>query len=282
MSADVASRPDAARPRPAAAGAHRRRRRRGAVLFWQFGTLVGLVLLWWLTWATQALPRALVPAPWEVAVGMATLAGTGAFWAALWATLSGALVALAVAVLIGVPVGLLLGTVPALYRATQLIIDVGRSFPTVALLPVMILVLGATTRMKVVVILFAVVWPILLQTYDGARRIDPVVADTAAAYRIPRGLRFVKVTLPNAAPFTVTGIRIAASAAILIALGVEVLTQTPGMGGNLARAQTDGAPALALAYLGYAGLVGWALYRVLAGAEDRVLVWSRRTGGGRP
>jgi NitT/TauT family transport system permease protein len=243
------------------------RRRAWNLRIWQLAAVLALVLAWAVVYLLRIFSPDLIPSPWDVAVQFVLLATEATFWLSVWNTLYSALVALLLAILVGVPLGMLLGINPTLYRYTQLLIDLGRSFPTVALLPVLILVIGANNQMKIVVIFLGVVWPILLQTFYGARRLDPVIADTVRSYQIPRGLKFVKVVLPNAAPFAVTGIRIAAAAAILIALGVEVLSLTPGMGGSLARAQADGAPAVAMAY-------------VLWAAEGRLLAWSRRGKGG--
>lgn len=252
------------------------------LLAWQCVTVLVIVGLWTLVYESGALSHELVPPLWDVAREFVTLAVTAAFWTALATTVSNALIGLALGVVVGVPLGLLLGISDAAYRSAQFLIDLGRSFPVIALLPVMVLVLGATSQMEVVVVFSGVLWPILLQTIYGARRIDAVIADTVRSYRIPMRLRFARVVLPNAAPMAATGVRIAASASVLIAVGVEVLSLTPGMGGNLARAQTDGAPALAMAYVIYAGLVGLALNKVLWVAEGRILSWNRRaTGGGR-
>jgi len=266
---------------PSSAKARRRRgagvRKRTRLLLWQLVTVAVIAALWTLVYETGALSREIVPPPWDVVHEFLVLAVTGAFWTALATTVSNALIGLAVGVVVGVPLGLLLGISAAAYRSAQFLIDLCRSFPVIALLPVMVLVLGATSEMETVVVFSGVLWPILLQTIYGARRIDQVIADTVRSYRIPALLRFAKVVLPNAAPMAATGVRIAASASILIAVGVEVLSLTPGMGGNLARAQTDGAPALAMAYVVYAGLVGLVLNKVLWIAESRVLSWNRRT-----
>ncbi|WP_159553151.1 ABC transporter permease [Citricoccus sp. K5] len=214
---------------------------------------------------------------WEVAVRFVTLITESEFWFALGFTVSNALIGLLLAIIVGIPLGMVLGTSPALNRSTQFLVDLGRAFPVIALLPVMVLILGATAQMEIVVVFLGVVWPILLQTIDGAKRVEPVIADTVSAYRIPLRLRFIKVTLPNAAPFAVTGIRIASSASILIALGVEVLSVTPGIGGEISRAQTDGAPALALSYVIYAGIVGFLVNKVLWSVEGKLLAWNRQS-----
>lgn len=259
------------------------RRRAGStrigLAVWQLTTALIVVALWTLVYTSGMLGRELVPPPWDVAREFAGLAVSSSFWTALATTVSNAAIGLLAGIVVGVPLGLLLGISQAAYRSAQFLIDLGRSFPVIALLPVMVLLLGATSQMEIVVVFSGVVWPILVQTIYGARRIDAVIADTVRSYRIPPLLRFVKVVLPNAAPFAATGIRIAASTSILIAVGVEVLTLTPGMGGNLARAQTDGAPALALAYVFYAGLVGLALNKILWAVEGRALAWDRRGAG---
>ncbi|MQA08979.1 MAG: ABC transporter permease subunit [Pseudonocardiaceae bacterium] len=259
-----------------------RSRKRIGLAAWQLGTALLIAAVWTLVYESGLLSRELVPPLWDVAREFVTLAGTAAFWAALATTVSNALTGLAAGIVVGVPFGLLLGISQAAYRSAQFLIELGRSFPVIALLPVMVLVLGATSQMEIVVVFSGVLWPILVQTIYGARRIDPVIADTVRGYRIPPLLRFVKVVLPNAAPFAATGVRIAASASILIAIGVEVLSLTPGMGGNLARAQTDGAPALALAYVVYAGLVGLAMNKILWTVEGRALAWNRRATRSEP
>lgn len=246
---------------------------------WQLLALAVVLLVWTLVYLSGYFSRELLPSVGGVAHSLVDLAGQPGFWRALASTVSNALIGLALGIAVGIPVGLVLGISPPLQRSTQFIVDFGRAFPVLALLPVMVLMLGATSRMEIVVVFSGVVWPILLQTTDGARRVEPVIADTVRAYRIPRRLAYLKVVLPNAAPFAVTGIRIAAATSILVALGVEVLSLTPGMGGNLSRAQTDGAPAVALAYVVYAGLVGLLLNKVLWVIEARFLAWNRRAVG---
>lgn len=255
------------------------RRGSGILLGYQALFLVGLVGVWTLTWALELIHRDLVPAPWAVGMEMAGLLTSPTFWESVWQTLAGSLVALMISTVIAVPLGIALGMAPAAYRALQFVIDFGRSFPTVAVLPVVILVLGTTVQMKVFVLVIGLVWPILIQTYYGARRLDPMLVETVTAYRIPRRLAFLKVLLPSAAPFAATGIRIAAAVAILVSIGIEILTLTPGMGGALAQSQTNGLAARAIAYTIYAAFLGLALYVILVRAEDRLLRWNHRAEG---
>lgn len=242
----------------------------------QFGVIMLPVLAWAIVNHLQLLNEDILPPVAAVAVELVALFVSPEFWFSVGRTLMSALIALLIALAVGVPLGLLLGITPAARRATQVIFDFGRSFPIIALLPLMSLILGTNQVMEIGVISLALVWVILAQAIDGSRRLDPVIADTVSAYRIGSVLRFWKVVLPNAAPYLVTGIRIAATAALLIAIGIELLTQLPGLGGEISRAQLYRVPAMGLAYVIYAGIVAMILNTVLWRAESRLLAWSRR------
>ncbi len=235
---------------------------------------VGIIAVWWIAAHFDWLSDQILPSPFDVLRSFVALAFTGSFWISFLQTLASAMGGLLIAFLIAVPVGLALGITPVLERMTRFLLDLGRSFPVIALLPVMILLLGTSAAMKVTVIVLGVVWPILLQTTYGSRRMDPVVRDTTKIYRITLRLRFFKVVLPAAAPFIATGVRVAASVAILLSIAVELLGRTPGMGHSLGQAQIDGRPDIALAYLVYSGLLGMLINWIFMRLEDRIIVWN--------
>lgn len=253
-----------------------RARRRWRVLWLQVGVIAVLLAAWQIVVSTGRFSERVLPSPLSVAAALGESLGSAAFWSGLGSTMAGALGGLGLSILIGVPLGLAVGATPTARRSTKLLFDVGRSFPVIAILPVMVLLLGSNTWMEIVVTFVAVVWPVLVQSIDGARRIDPVIDDTVRSYRIPRGLRYLRVVLPNALPFIATGIRIAASAAIVIALAVEILSLTPGIGGLLARTRADGATSYGFAYVAVAGVIGILLNNLLWLLEERLLAWNRR------
>lgn len=261
---------------PRALPAPRRPRPRRWLFLGQVGVGVVLVGVWWLAAAFAWLPPELLPSPAQVARAAGDLGGTGGFWLNVLDTLVRALISLAAAIVVGVPVGLVLGLVPAAERATRFVVDFARSFPVIAMLPVVILVAGADSQSEIFVVFLGVIWPVLLQTVYGARHLDPVVRDTARSYRISLWLRFTKVLLPTAAPFIMTGIRIGATVSFLVAVGVELLARTGGMGGALYDAQVDARPDLAYVYIIAAGLIGMALNWLLQRAERRLIVWNAR------
>lgn len=239
-----------------------------------------LLFLWWLATATGLVAPTVIPPVTDVGAQLAESSQTTRLWTAALTTVASAAAGLGLAIAAGIPLGLVIGAHPHVDRMTRFLVDLGRSFPVIALLPVMILLLGATPRMKLVVVFLACVWPILIQSLYGARRLDPVIVDTVRSYRIPRMLRFRRVVLPSAGPFIATGIRVAAAGAVLVSVGVEVLSQTPGLGRQITLAQRGGASATALVYVLYAGLLGLLLNSGLWACEQRLLRWQRRDGAG--
>jgi NitT/TauT family transport system permease protein len=231
------------------------------------------VLLWALVCQAGWVSREALPTPSAVLDAFTHAIRTAELWDSAGETLSGAVIGLLAAALVGIPLGLVTGTYAAAERASRLLVDVLRSFPVIALLPVFLLVLGSKPSTKITVVFIACVFPIFLQAQYGARGVDPTIVETVQSYRIPRLLRFRKVVLPNATPSIMTGLRLAATTSVLVALGVEILTTLPGMGHMVVQGQQNGNAALAFAYILMAGLIGYAINKGSELLEGRLLRW---------
>ena len=149
-------------------GAAPRRGRRKVVLL-QLLCFVVVVAIWALVSATGLVSATALPAPTAVAAAFVDLIPTSGYWKALGQTIWGALVGLVFAIAIGIPLGLVTGTYAAAERSSRLLVDILRSFPVIALLPVFLLVIGSNQSMKSTVVFIACVFPIFLQAQYGAR-----------------------------------------------------------------------------------------------------------------
>lgn len=135
-----------------------------------------------------------------------------------------------IAIGVGVLAGLVIGEVELLRRAIDPILQFGRAIPQVAIVPIVIGVLGIGAAPKVYVIAFACVWPILLNTIDGVRGLDPAVREVATAFRIPPLLRFRRVVLRAAMPQIVAGVRVALSIGVVVMVVSELFGADRGLG----------------------------------------------------
>ncbi|MFJ6570715.1 ABC transporter permease [Streptomyces sp. NPDC091292] len=196
-----------------------------------------------------------------------------AYWTAVAGTLQGWAVGLAIATVIAVPLGMLIGFSELAYRALRPVIEFLRPVPSVALIPLSILVYGTGLSGKAFLVAFACTWPVLIQSLYGARGVDPVQLDTARSYRIPWARRALRVVLPSTVPYIATGLRIASATALILAVTAELIVGSTGLGRSISEARQGGDIALMYSLIATTGLLGWALNTLFAQVERRALHW---------
>lgn len=200
----------------------------------------------------------------------------------LWAvveTVWPAIIGLLGACLIGIPIGLLLGISPLAERISRGLVDVLRSLPGTALIPVFMITIGTGDLMKVILVVFVGIWPILFNTMYGIASVDKVAIESALSCRVTGPLLWRRVMLPSAAPFIATGVRYALPIAIVIVIADELVVGSPeGIGGFLLQQQTSivwRAEAI-YAVLLCAGVVGFVLNLAMDALCDRYVGWDTR------
>ena len=195
------------------------------------------------------------------------------FWIALYDTLRTWALGLAIAVVAGVVLGVVIGSVPLLRAATASTIEFLRPIPSVALIPLAALLYGATITSTLILVVYASFWQVLIQVLHGVADVDPVASDTARAYRFGRWTRVRYLVWPTALPYAVTGVRLAASVALILAITGELVIGSPGLGQEIATAQASGAVPAMYALVVVTGVVGVTANLLTRTAERRVLGW---------
>jgi ABC-type nitrate/sulfonate/bicarbonate transport system permease component len=236
------------------------------------GVLTALAV-WELLPRIGLLPAEYIPPASEVLPRFVGLLGDRSFWSDVGGTFQGWAMGLGISILLAVPLGLLIGTNPYLDRATRAIVEFLRPIPSVALLPLAILLLGISMDMKVFLVAFATFWPILVQAIYGVQDVDPVARDTARSFGLGRTTIFFRVTLPSAAPYLATGLRVASALGIILAITAELVAGVPGLGQSILLAQSGGANDLMYALILATGLISLALSAALRRAERHALRW---------
>jgi ABC-type nitrate/sulfonate/bicarbonate transport system permease component len=198
---------------------------------------------------------------------------TTSLWVAVFSTLQGWFIGIAIAALLAVPMGIVIGSFEVLHRLTRGVIDFLRPIPSVAIIPAAVLILGTNQEIKIFLIAFATFWPILTQTIYGVHDADPTALDTARSYGLGHFARFQRVTVPSAAPFIITGIRIASAIGLVLAVTTELVVGVPGLGSAIAQTQSAGAITGTYALILVAGLLGWSLNGMVRVVEARALHW---------
>ncbi|WP_214407492.1 ABC transporter permease [Pseudonocardia lacus] len=186
----------------------------------------------------------------------------------------------AVAALVGVGLGTVLGRSRTGMQWCGPLFAFARAIPPPALIPVFLVLFGIGGRMQVVTIAFAATWPILLNTVDGVRSLDPVQAETVRALRMPPGHRLVLVVLPAALPKIFAGLRLSLSISVILMVVSELVGSVDGIGFQLRQAQHAFDFPVMWAWVVALGVVGLGLNAVLLAVEQRALRWqpTRATG----
>jgi ABC-type nitrate/sulfonate/bicarbonate transport system permease component len=181
----------------------------------------------------------------------------------------------ALASVLAVGTGLVLGVSRRLLALVAPLIELLRPMPSVAIIPVAVLFLGIGDPMKVAVTVYACSWPILLNTIDGVRSVDRVLAATAATFRLSPWQRFWKVMLPAASPQIFTGLRVSLAIALVLVTTSEMVVSNDGLGYYVLDLQRSFQTPEMYAAVVALGLIGYALNRLFLLVDGRAMGWYR-------
>jgi ABC-type nitrate/sulfonate/bicarbonate transport system permease component len=247
--------------------------------------LLGLLGLAGLVAVVELLPQVglvspdYLPPSSEIGRALADEVAEGAFWTALRETVVAWAIGLSIAVGAGVVAGVIIGSIPFLRALTASTIEFLRPIPSVALIPLAVLLYGTELRSSLLLIVYASFWQVLIQVIYGVQDVDPVAEDTARSYGLGVWARIRYVLWPTALPYVITGIRLAAAVALILAVTAELIIGAPGLGREIAVAQSSNAVPLTYALVVVCGLLGVLINVAARAAERRVLAWHQSVRG---
>ena len=221
-----------------------------------FGLLPLLVLLavWQAAVSAGVYPTVLLPAPASVA------AAFGLDWADILAnaaaSVSRVVIGVGLALCVAVPMGMLIGRYRVLDRVTDWSIQIFRSVPPIALIPLAILFFGIGDRPAIILIFLAALWPLLINTIFGVRSIDRTMLKVAQAARAGEWLIFCDIILPAALPSVFTGLRLAIGGGWLTVVTAEMIAVKSGLGYMILNAQLTFRSQLIIAGIIVIGAIG--------------------------
>jgi ABC-type nitrate/sulfonate/bicarbonate transport system permease component len=205
----------------------------------------------------------------------AGLVADGSLLQATAFTLGSAALGLLVATALGVALGVLLGLSRRAAAWSGLSVEMLRPVPSVALIPLAMLVFGFGLRMEVAVVAFAAFWPMLLLAQAAVRQVDPRLLELGRVLELGPWDRALKIVLPACVPRLFVALRLGVAIALVVAVTVEIAANPHGKGYAMMIAQQSLDPAQMLAWLGWIGVVGFA---VNAGALALQRQVARRMG----
>lgn len=245
--------------------------------------LAGFLALWDVLVRTGVVQARYVPPPGTVFVSLVELLGQPAFLRDVLASVLAWLIAMGIAIGIAVPLGLILGSVPGLRAATLGLVEFLRPIPSVALIPLVILLVGGGPEAKITLAVYAALWPILFNAMYALDEIDPLLLDIARSYGTSGIRTLACVSLPHAAPFILTGIRLSGAIALILVVSTEFLAGASRGIGNFILTASSGAGRmdLVLAATLVAGAIGYLFNESLERLGRRLFRWQAEIGDAR-
>lgn len=185
---------------------------------------------------------------------------------------------LLIALVIGVVFGIVIGESETLLQMFDPLIHFARSVPQAALIPLIIGVFGLGPGPKIYSIALATVWPILLNTIDGVRGVDPSIRRVSRSFKIPSLLHFRRVVLPAAMPQISAGFRVALPIGIVVMVVSELFAANRGLGFYILNSASTFHFAETWAGAIVVGLIGYLLVLLFSIIERRALGWYFTSG----
>jgi NitT/TauT family transport system permease protein len=236
-------------------------------------TLIVAALLYEAVARTGYFPPALMPTLPKVWHALIASLLDGSMIAHAVSTLYRVLAGLALAVAIGLPLGILMGRWKPIENFFMPLASALMPIPSLAWVPVFILWFGLGNTVAILIVFYAALFPMLLNTWSGVRAVNPLWLRAAGAMGADERALFWKVIMPGASPFIITGLRQAFLRAWIAVIGAEFLAASDwGLGWVIFDAKEFLNADLMLASLVVIGGIGFAFERLVFGSVEKATV----------
>lgn len=213
--------------------------------------------------------------PWKVALAGVDMIWTGELWASLWPSLLVLLMGLSLAIAFGTLLGLALARFRVLDVGLTVYITFLYSIPSVALVPLIVLWAGYETTAKVIILFLFGFFPMVINTYQGVKAVDPKLLEVGRAFRCSERQLWSNIVLPGALPFIVTGIRLAVGRGMIGMVLADLYTAISGIGYLIVRTASTFQVDRMFVPIVTLGLLGVTLTALLRLVEIWVAPWTK-------
>lgn len=238
--------------------------------------IVALLGFWELVTDTKLVHSPSLPPVSAILIDWWRLTFNGTLIAQLGPSLGRVAAGYGAAVVVGVAIGLAMGYYRVAYNLLEPLTELLRPIPSPAYIPLAIIFLGLGDEMKIFVVFFACIFPILLNTYGGVAAIDRVQLNTGRTFRLSRVQTVRKIVLPAALPSILTGMRISVGLALIVVVIAEMVASNTGIGAFILNAQRFFNVTDMYAGIFTLALLGYALNALFLRAEAHLLRYRAR------
>lgn len=191
---------------------------------------ISFLVLWQIFGSLGILSGKILPTPVEVVEGTIRLASDGSLFEYVWISTKRAFIGFFIGGLIGFVLGLINGLIPIASKLFDTSVQMIRTIPHLALIPLVILWFGIGEEAKVFLVALGVAFPIYLNTYHGIRNVDKGLIEMGRVYGLKGFPLFKQVLLPGALPSILVGVRYALGIMWMSLIVAETIASDTGIG----------------------------------------------------
>jgi NitT/TauT family transport system permease protein len=255
---------------------------RSRIPIWLYALPLPIVLIGAWQLATGGKAYSLIPPPttvvltaWDYAFGgIRNDTYSGAFWANASASIMRVFFGFFVAMIVAIPLGLILGRSKLVRSLVDPTLQFLRPIPVTAWLPLTMILFGLGPPATIALIALGTFFPMLLNTVDGVRLVEPRLVEAAEMLGTPKAAIFARVILPAASPSIFTGIRIGLGLAWVLLVVGEMTGVPTGLGANIMDARQLSRTDLVITGMIYIGILGFLSDRIVMLIGRRALWWN--------
>lgn len=246
---------------------------RDALLAWVLP--LALLVLWSMSARNEWVAPQVLPSPESVALTFHEALVSGELFANLWISLVRVIAGFGIGLAGGLLLGVAMGLSPTVKDYVYPLFKAFSQVPVLGWLPLLMLLVGIDEALKFILISKAALVPIALNTYKGIQGVPTRFIEVGRTLRFTRWQMLTRVVFPAALAPIWNGIRYGLTHAWLALVVVELLASSEGLGFMIVYGRQLFQLDVVLAAVVVVGIVGYALDRLLAGIERRLLAWRR-------
>lgn len=208
--------------------------------------------------------------PSRIAAALLQAGADGTLVSATLQTLASVITGFAIGAVVGVSLGLVLGLQRSLDLLTELPVEVVRAMPSIALLPVWMVIYGLGYKMEIAVIAFTTIWPNMVMTRAAVRGVTPRLLEVSRVLGLSHLQQIWKIVLPATLPGIFVALRLTLGFSLIIGITIEIIGNPQGLGSALMLAREGMDPGTMLALIVWIGLIGLALNAIMGTVQQRL------------
>lgn len=231
---------------------------------------VAILILWEIGVRQGRINGNVIPAPTTLWKTFLSLLTSGKLQQGLVISFERVIEGFLIAGVIGIFFGFLMGLFASFNRIMASIVNILRPIPTIALIPIFIIVLGIGEPANISIIVVGAIWPILLNTTAGVMSVDRKLMELAYVYRIGKRKVLFQIILPSALYSIITGLRLGIGGAWMSVVAAEMIGATSGIGYLIMFAKSLAQAANMYVLVLVIGIVGFLIDRILLVLQNKV------------